>query len=849
MLELSHVSKTYRTGKGVKVHALKDVNLKFADHGMVFILGKSGSGKSTLLNIIGGLDQADSGELMIHQKSTKSFSQADFDAYRNTYVGFIFQEFYLIEEYTIEKNIALSYQLQQKEADHEQIAQILETVGLKGYENRYPNELSGGQKQRVAIARSLIKKPQILMADEPTGALDSATGKDIFTTLKELSKEKLVIVVSHDEEAAKTYADRIITFSDGEVTEDTNAAVEADQQEFVPIASHLPFKDCFHLGITCFNHKKLRMIFTILLTSFALLCLALSDCIGQFNGANAQYKAMQEHDEHLLSIQRNDIDADGNVYIGWQDRMNEINKADAVKLINALPQKTAKQYDSALYQFNSVGMGIQVKERNAYYDSGLDHFYLTEANDFSAVGYDKSSIIGHFPKNNQEIAISSYLADLIIEHGINDQQGKLIKPKNETELLEKVQLPILDQWLNVSAIVKEKDYSKYKFLHTIPEGQMKEEEYNQFRKFYSQVQQNSSYLYVKDGFVQSVQPEKSNYLNRETYQLMYQEESLKNGNITYGDGMAYPKKTLTYYDGNQLRQTDYLQKHEVLWSLSELDNYHLSASSGFPSLYDDAFTTLPAAEKERIIKDMAKQVIGKKFTMRYENYFNNSALIEQKITIKGVILPDNYGMNMLDAVEHTSYVNKELLEPHISDPLYLGGILISADGNECRKLLENYPIDQEFYAKTMATNDVQSIKSFAEFATKVFFIASIAFFIFAAVLMMNFIVVSITYRRKDIGILRSIGARSVDVIKIFIWEALVLAVIAYIVTLISLFVISFLVNQYAMETVGIVISPVIITLRQPLLLIVIVLLIAFISGAVPILRIARQRPIDAIKKR
>ena len=335
MLELSHVSKTYRTGKGVKVHALKDVNLKFADHGMVFILGKSGSGKSTLLNIIGGLDQADSGELMIHQKSTKSFSQADFDAYRNTYIGFIFQEFYLIEEYTIEKNIALSYQLQQKEADHEQIAQILETVGLKGYENRYPNELSGGQKQRVAIARSLIKKPQILMADEPTGALDSATGKEIFTTLKELSKEKLVIVVSHDEEAAKTYADRIITFSDGEVTEDTNAAVEADQKEFIPIASHLPFKDCFHLGITCFKHKKLRMIFTILLTSFALLCLALSDCIGQFNGANAQYKAMQEHDEHLLSIQRNDIDADGNVYIGWQDRMNEINKADAVKLINA----------------------------------------------------------------------------------------------------------------------------------------------------------------------------------------------------------------------------------------------------------------------------------------------------------------------------------------------------------------------------------------------------------------------------------------------------------------------------------------------------------------------------------
>lgn len=234
--------------------------------------------------------------------------------------------------------------------------------------------------------------------------------------------------------------------------------------------------------------------------------------------------------------------------------------------------------------------------------------------------------------------------------------------------------------------------------------------------------------------------------------------------------------------------------------------------------------------------------------MKYENYYSNEALLEQEVVLKGVVLPDNYEMNMFDTIDAISYSAKELLDPYISNPLYMGAILTSSSGNDCHQLLETYAIDQEYYANTLAGSDVESIKEFAEFATKVFFCASIAFFIFAAVLMMNFIVVSITYRRKDIGILRSIGARSIDVIKIFIWEALVLAAISYLVTLVFLYGVGFFVNRFAMDTVGILISPIIITLRQPLLLIIIVLLVAFVSGALPILRIAKQRPIDAIKK-
>lgn len=151
---------------------------------MVFILGKSGSGKSTFLNVVGGLDSFDRGEIIINGRSSRGFSQSDFDSYRNTYIGFIFQEYNILEELSVKKNIALALELQGKDAGEEEIKRILSLVDLDGLEDRKPKELSGGQKQRVAIARAIVKNPEIIMADEPTGALDSQTGKQVLTTLK-----------------------------------------------------------------------------------------------------------------------------------------------------------------------------------------------------------------------------------------------------------------------------------------------------------------------------------------------------------------------------------------------------------------------------------------------------------------------------------------------------------------------------------------------------------------------------------------------------------------------------------------------------------------------------------------
>ena len=220
MLEIRNLTKVYKTKGGVAVRALDDVTLSFPEYGMVFLLGKSGSGKSTLLNVAGGLDTPDSGEIIVKGKSSKKFSAADFDSYRNTYVGFIFQEYNILNEFNVEQNVALALQLQGKKNDKKSVDALLKEVDLNGLGKRKPNTLSGGQKQRVAIARALIKQPEILMADEPTGALDSATGKQVLDTLKKLSKNKLVIVVSHDREFAETYGDRIIELADGKVISD-----------------------------------------------------------------------------------------------------------------------------------------------------------------------------------------------------------------------------------------------------------------------------------------------------------------------------------------------------------------------------------------------------------------------------------------------------------------------------------------------------------------------------------------------------------------------------------------------------------------------------------------------------
>lgn len=224
MLKLINIKKDYVT-KGVPtVHALKGLTVNFRRNEFVAILGPSGCGKTTLLNIIGGLDRYSEGDLIIEGKSTKSYNDRDWDTYRNHSVGFIFQSYNLISHQTILKNVELALTISGvKKAERRQRAlEALKTVGLEGMEKKKPNQLSGGQMQRVAIARSLVNNPEILLADEPTGALDSETSIQIMDLLKEVAKDRLVIMVTHNPDLAYKYANRIIKMSDGLLTDDSN---------------------------------------------------------------------------------------------------------------------------------------------------------------------------------------------------------------------------------------------------------------------------------------------------------------------------------------------------------------------------------------------------------------------------------------------------------------------------------------------------------------------------------------------------------------------------------------------------------------------------------------------------
>ena len=232
MLEIKNISKTYKTGNLVQ-KALDGVSLNLRDNEFVAILGPSGSGKTTLLNIIGGLDRYDSGDLIINHVSTKNYKDKDWDSYRNHTIGFVFQSYNLIPHQTVLANVELALTISgisKKERTRRALA-ALEEVGLKEQAHKKPNQMSGGQMQRVAIARALVNNPDILLADEPTGALDSKTSYQVMELLKKVAKDRLVVMVSHNPDLSEEYATRVVKIKDGKIIDDSDPYIVEEEVE------------------------------------------------------------------------------------------------------------------------------------------------------------------------------------------------------------------------------------------------------------------------------------------------------------------------------------------------------------------------------------------------------------------------------------------------------------------------------------------------------------------------------------------------------------------------------------------------------------------------------------------
>ena len=314
MLQVKNIYKEYKTGNLVQ-KALDDVSLNFRDNEFVAILGPSGSGKTTLLNIIGGLDRYDKGDLIINGISTKKYKDRDWDSYRNHTIGFVFQSYNLIPHQTILANVELALTIsgEPRNIRKKKAIKALEQVGLADHIHKKPNQLSGGQMQRVAIARALVNNPDIILADEPTGALDSDTSIQVMNLLKEVAKDRLVIMVTHNPELAENYATRIVKLRDGKILSDTNPYIIEKEKQKKPEHKNLrktsmSFLTSLSLSFNNLKTKKGRTILTSFAGSIGIIGIAL--ILSLSNGVNKYIRTVEEDtlSEYPLQIQSSGID-------------------------------------------------------------------------------------------------------------------------------------------------------------------------------------------------------------------------------------------------------------------------------------------------------------------------------------------------------------------------------------------------------------------------------------------------------------------------------------------------------------------------------------------------------------
>lgn len=429
MLQLKDVKKIYTTKAG-EVHALNGVSITFPSTGLVFITGKSGCGKTTLLNVIGGLDGIDDGEIYIQDKRFSTFSAKEYDSYRNTFVGFVFQEYNLLSEFTVEYNIKIAMELQGREMDEEALDKLLKDVGIEDLKNRKPSELSGGQRQRVAIARALVKEPRIIMADEPTGALDGATGIQVLDTLKKLSKDKLIIVVSHDIEFAERYADRIIHLVDGQVVEDitfdekeleanlsdkesvlivkegadlseneknvlAKAVKERKKIEFTekvsfrdkkptgkvkkddsePVAlqkSKMKLRSSAYLGVKSLAVKPIRLIITIIVSALAFAVFGLFDTIANFNTQNVLKNHFEKYAK--TAVASADYIVDNETNDAYHVKISE----EAVAMLESKTKGTVKGIFDFSYRTQGRKDHVQAIDEIKYSNAFVGKSYYTQ---------------------------------------------------------------------------------------------------------------------------------------------------------------------------------------------------------------------------------------------------------------------------------------------------------------------------------------------------------------------------------------------------------------------------------------------------------------------------------------
>ncbi len=913
MIEIRNISKTYRPRRGLPVRAIDNISLSLPERGMIFLLGRSGSGKSTLLHLLGGLDRYDTGDILVFGRSTQDFSQSELDSYRNTYVGFVFQEYNLLDELTVGANIALAIELQGRRAEDHEVSAILSEVDLGDYGARRPNELSGGQKQRVAIARALVKRPKIIMADEPSAALDEETGRSVFQMLKKLSAERLVIVVSHDREFAETYADRIIELVDGHVaddrsfvaeaaaeapglrytdtaievpagyrlTEEDRAAINAyltahekgarlfpaahsvprhfvssaqlvdpdapsensvspeergEKRALTLIRSRLPIRTAFRIGISALAHKRVRLVFTVLLSVTAFVLFGLAASMFSYDHVRAASKSLVDSDIRYASFRPVTVEED---YFGSYHRFTE-EEFLAARDATDLPLSGVFAPDAPL-DF-SAHLDKKAEAYLAYGDLLLPQAFsgFTEASEEHLADYGYTLMAGRMPNGAEnEIMISEYVLEAFLAGGYReDFEGTSVSIALPSDMLGKTLTLAGDAYTVVGIYDTDFDFERYELLRKDP-ATLADDELIAYFVMAQECDYEQGYSFaapacVGEGFLDryfASKPPLSNFNGQRVW--LY----------AHYDAPAYSYINVDYVLPYEASETA-----EILWVNGEKE----TLAPGEVILSYGSFELI--GDEGKAIEDPSEIITFlREYNTLMAGFYENGEEREISFSIVGFIPADQedgrdelYKCLMYCAPEDEAFFT-------VNPGRYTYAVApMPQDRGAIEALVRLGLGDNKELCLEMINGvmfELNTIHSLLVLLREVFLYMGIFFALFASLLFANFVGTSIVYKKREIGILRAIGSRSRDVFYIFFAEAFVIAAASFLLSSLGTAFLAGGFNDLLRSGTGILVSILDFGIFETTLLFLISMILAVLASFFPVWRIATRRPIDAIRDR
>ena len=763
MLQLQHISKVYHTANQ-EFHALKDISIRFRENEFVSILGQSGSGKTTLLNIIGGLDQYTSGDLLIQGKSTKQFKDRDWDSYRNHTIGFVFQSYNLIGHQTALSNVEIAMTLSgvSKAERKKRAIEALERVGLKDHLYKKPNQMSGGQMQRIAIARALVNNPKVVLADEPTGALDSETSVQIMELLKDIAKERLVIMVTHNPELAKTYSTRIVQVLDGNILSDSNPyepTEEPKQGDIQFTKTKMSFMTALALSFNNLLTKKGRTFLTAFAGSIGIIGIAL--ILALSNGVSDYVKKVQE--DTLVSLPLTISEQNQSNLLATSPDLSDKpykdnNELGVNTVLTNLLKKQIGKNDLASFKtyLDEHASEVAKLTKDIRYQYNLQPYIYASDTSNGIKSILPSNLANEVDTTNQ--TIKGYLQNIDYwsqlssdEEMLNAQydvlEGRLPKDKSEIVLIVDEDNQISDLLLYSLRI---KDPSELNDAKKLDELKSQTYQYSDFiGKTFKAVVNTNRFVKENNQWMNKIDDEAymktqiENGLELTIVGVLRQKEGTSSGVNSPSGGVAYTS-ALIDYTSEQIQNSDIVKEQEANPTINVFTG---KAFAKDPKPFNSA--DLTEEEKIQLVKLTPEQQA--QYIQQYNE--NSAATYEENLAKLGVI-----DKSKPAAIEFytSSFQQKQELKDFIN-----AYNTAKKDAGEDDKVLAY-------------SDDIQTIMS--SITTMVGVITTVLVgFVAISLIVSSIMIAIITYisvleRTKEIGILRAMGASKKDIRRIFTAE-------------------------------------------------------------------------------